>query len=245
MTVYLYGLLRAPVGSDALSSPGVDGTSVALFEDGGLACIVSDLADGGFRPRRGDVLAHSDVLQEAISGSDVLPMRFGTVFESRDELANRFLRPNERELEQMLDRLQGSVEVQVKGEYEPDAIAGEIVSTDRTIQKLQARSKARGDVDSKIELGRRFAAVLEQTRYGDGRRILDALEPLANEVSIGSPLCEYGVVNASFLVPRSELERFDRGFVQLAEEAGGKMKLRLVGPLPPYSFVDAGSLVVG
>ena len=245
MTVYLYGLLRAPVTSHQLSSRGVDGTPVGFFEDGDLACIVSNLADGNFRPRRGDVMAHSDVLQEAIAGADVLPMRFGTVFESGDELVDRFLRPNEDGLKQMLERLQGSVEIQVKGEYEPDSIARDIVSTDRSIQKLQARSKARGDVDSKIELGRRFAAVLEQTRYADGRRIVDALDPLANEVSIGSPLGEYGVVNASFLVPRSELERFERGFAELVDQVGGRMKLRLVGPLPPYSFVDAGSLVVG
>ena len=245
MTVYLYGLLRAPVTCGPLETPGVDGADVGFFEDAALAGIVSELPEGEFKARRGDLVAHSDVLQEVASVADVLPMRFGTVFSSTDELTNAFLRPNQHELTGMLERLRGTIEVQVKGDYEPDAIGRDIVSGDRAIQKLQARAASRGDVDSKIELGRRFAALLDQARYADGRDIVGALEPLSTDVSVAPATGEYGVVNAAFLVPRSDIELFDRAVEELQERLASRVKLRLLGPLPPYSFVDAGSLVVG
>ena len=245
MTVYLYGLLRASAASRPPQAAGVDGAPVRFVDEGGVACVLSDLPDGDFQPRRGDLLAHSDVLQEAVASADVLPMRFGTVFASDDELRDAFLRPNLDGLRQMLDGLQGLVEVQVKGEYDQEAVARDLLATDRTLQTLQARCKSRGDVDSKIELGRRFASVLEQARYADGRRIIDALESLAKDVSVGSPSGEYGVVNASFLVPRSETERFETTFAGLKERLADRIALRHLAPLPPYSFVDAGSLVAG
>ena len=244
MAVYLYGLVRAPVAIAVPKTPGVDGARVRLLEHGSLAGIVSDLPDAEFRAQRGDLLAHSDVLQEVVETADVLPMRFGTVFLSPDELLTDFVDPNQDDLSRMLDRLGGAIEVQVKGEYEPDLVAEEIFSRDRTIQKLQARARDRGDVDSKIEVGRRFATLLDQSRYADGRAIIDALAPLANDTAVGSAAGEYGVVNASFLVQRDALNRFEDALEESSASLTPRVKLRHIGPLPPYSFVDAETLVV-
>ena len=245
MALYVYGIVAAPAYRQAPKTVGVAGADVEIHEDGSLAALVSDVPEVGFRAGRDDLMAHSDVLQEAASSADVLPMRFGTLFASTEELSSAFLRPNEEELCRLLDRLNGALEVQVKGEYVEEAVAREIVSSDRTVQKLQARAKARGNVESKIELGRRFAAALDQRRYADGRRIVDALAPHAQDVAVGDAPGEYGVVNASFLVDREHVDGFRAAFEKLAHESGDRMRLRSLGPMPAYSFVDAGSMAVG
>lgn len=242
--VYLYGVVGAPAPPPPRGR-GVGGAAVRVIEEGSLAAVVSDLPDEPLRARRADLMAHSDVLQEVFSATDVLPVRFGTVFPSTDELSAELLRGNETDLTRMMDGLRGAAELQLKGEYEPDVVAREIVAGDRAMQKLQARARARGDVDSKIELGRRFAAGLDRIRYADGQRVVESLGRVADDVAIGEPSGEYGVLNASFLVPRERLDRFDAAVEEVRGALAGRVKLRCVGPLPPYSFVDAASAAVG
>lgn len=243
--LYLYGIVRAGAKLPAPGLTGVGGGTVRLLDDGAIGAIVTDLPDLAYEAGREDLVAHSDVLQAVVDSYGVLPMGFGTVFESQAELAETFLRPNEHALLRMLDSTEGLVEFQVRAEYDPDAIARDIASTDRSLQKLQARAKSRGDVESRIELGRRFASVLEQRRYADARGLVDALAPAARDASVGDAPGEYGLLRASFLVARDDVARFDELATRAAASLGGRASLRSVGPLPPYSFVDASALAVG
>lgn len=242
--LYVYGVVdgRAPLGP--ISRRGVAEAEVCVLEDGPFGVVVSDVPPGDLVAQRADLLAHSEVLQEVVAATDVLPVRFGTVFTSQRELSTAFLEPNQEPLVRMLERVAGCVEIQVKAEYDQDAVAREIAG-DRTIQKLQARARSRGNVESKIELGRRFAQVLEGMRYADGRRIVDSLASAARDVVTADGTGEYGIVAASFLVARGDVERMDADFEKLRSSLADRMSLRCVGPLPPYSFVDAAALVTG
>lgn len=242
--LYLYGVVRADARLSLGTYRGVGGGSVHVVEEGALGAVVTKLPAATYEARRADLVAHSDVLQSIVESTDVLPMGFGTVFVSSTELARTFLRPNHDTLAGMLDALHDLVEIQVRAEYEPDATAREIATSDRSIQKLQARVRSRGDVESKIELGRRFASVLEQRRYSDGRTIVDRLAPVARDLSVGDARGEYALLQASFLVPRSDLAAFDAAADAAATSLGGRASVRSIGPLPPYSFVDASALAV-
>ena len=243
MAIYLYGIVPAPAAAAAPSTPGVNGAAVRLFEAERLAGLVSELPDVTFHAGKGDLMAHSDVLQEMLASSDVLPMRFGTVFDSTEDLVRELFAPNESEITSILGHLRGAVEIQIKAAYEPAALAREILATDRTLQKLQARAKARGDVASNVEVGRRFAGGLEQARAADGRSVTSALAPLARDVATGTPNGEYGAVNVSFLVERDEVDRFQEAVGRLQTSMRPSIELRAVGPLPPYSFVGARQAV--
>lgn len=240
--VYLYGLVRASADGVRPNRSGVSGGGVRVLESGALGALVSDLDSIDYRARRDDLVAHSDVLQEVVDATAVLPIGFGTVFASAAELESAFLQPNHDALVRMLDELDSSVEIQVKGEYDEDAIAREI-ATDRSVRKLQMRARSRGDVESRIELGRRFAGILEDRRRRDGRAIVNLVAPLAREVSVSEPPGEYGLVNASFLVPRGDVDRVGKVLDGVGETVAGRATLRCLGPLPPYSFVDASELV--
>lgn len=252
--LYLYGIVGAGAPLPPRGLRGVGGDAVRVVSDGlgrrasgtehALGALVSDLPDRVYEARREDLVAHSDVLQAVVESTCVLPMGFGTVFESVGELADAFLRPNHDTLARMLDEMRGFVEVQVRADYDPDAVARAIASSDRAVQKLQARARSRGDVESRIELGRRFAAVLDERRYADGRAIVDRLAPVAQAASLGEVTGEYGLLRASFLVARGELDRFDEAAAAAAGSLDEQATVRCIGPLPPYSFVDASALAV-
>jgi hypothetical protein len=241
--LYLYGFVRSPARLP-LPEKAVAGAPVRALEDGAIAALVGDLPVTTFEARREDLVAHSDVLQTVVASASVLPAGFGTVFTSEAELLDGFVRPHAEGLERMLDRMEGLVEVQVRAGYDEEVVAREVVASDRAIQRLQSRARSRGDVESKIELGRRFAEVLDRMRYADGKRIVDALAPLAAEVSVGDGAGEYGIVRASFLVARADLARVDAAVAEVQAGLGGRAALRCIGPVPPYSFVDASALGV-
>jgi gas vesicle protein GvpL/GvpF len=44
--------------------------------------------------------------------------------------------------------------------------------------------------------------------------------------------------NLAFLVDRERIDGFSSAVSQLGREYGDALKLRYVGPLPPYSFAD-------
>ena len=242
--LYLYGIVRA---GDELPPGlrGVAGETVQLLKEGLLGAVVSDLPDVAYEARREDLVAHSDVLQAVVASAGVLPMGFGTVFGSPAELSDTFLRPNEDALVRMLDAMDGLVEIQVRAEYDADLVARDIATSDRSVRKLQARVRSRGDVESKIELGRHFAGVLDRRRYADGSALVDRLGAVARASSVGDTPGEYGVLRASFLVARNDLARFDEEAEEAVASLGGHVAIRCVGPLPPYSFVDASALAVG
>ncbi|MDQ4125124.1 MAG: GvpL/GvpF family gas vesicle protein, partial [Actinomycetota bacterium] len=179
--------------------------------------------------------------QRVVDGGDtVLPIRFGTTFGDEDELRSALLEPNAAVLGDMLDQVRGKVEVQVKATYVEDAVVARAVAGDRRVERL----KRSANLDARVELGRRVAENIERQRYSDARVVVDVLGQHAQATSLGDPTGEYGLVNVSFLVDREGLAAFDDAFERLQARVEDLVRFRYVGPLPPYSFVDASALTV-
>lgn len=64
------------------------------------------------------------------------------------------------------------------------------------------------------------------------------LNPVIRDARIGKPLTDLMVLNASFLVGRAMLPKFDRTLEIATRETRDRMTFDCVGPLPPFSFVD-------
>ena len=62
--------------------------------------------------------------------------------------------------------------------------------------------------------------------------------PGGRDTRVGRPLTDLMVLNASFLVDRAGLSKFDRRLEKVSAEVGGQARFDCVGPLPPFSFVD-------
>jgi Gas vesicle synthesis protein GvpL/GvpF len=239
--VYVYGIARAADPID-VAAPGVGSSPnpVRHIVHGELVALVSDVDSGPLVAARG-LRAHWRVLEEAARRATVLPVRFGTVMENDDAVAGQFLAPRHDHLVAQLDRLSGKVQLSVKAFYEEDRLLRGVVQRSRAVAQLRDRVRGRPQAATyydRIQLGELVAGEVEQARERDTAMVLERLEPLAVAVRREPPAGAEGAVNAAFLVERARVDEFSEAVAQLADEVEGHMRLRYVGPLPPYSFTE-------
>jgi Gas vesicle synthesis protein GvpL/GvpF len=90
----------------------------------------------------------------------------------------------------------------------------------------------------RIRLGERVAAALQRKSEAEAAWLLDALAPLAVETRVNKNLGDMMLLNAAFLVDRSQEQAFDATVQALGAAQAGRQIFQYVGPLPPYNFVD-------
>jgi len=237
---YVYGVCRA-AGAVEARSGGIGDAPVRTLAHGRLAAVVSTLPSAAVRARRADLMRHADVLARAFEHGTVVPLRFGTVFESEDRVAAELLESRYDALAALLDRLDGLVELRVSAFYAEASVLGEIVNSDRRIARLREATRDRSEAGTRglrLELGEAVARRLDETARADCDRILAKLVPLARDAVVEERLIELEVLRASFLVERKRLDRFDQTLDTIARGQDGRMRFKVVGPLPPHSFAS-------
>ncbi|GAA0585628.1 GvpL/GvpF family gas vesicle protein [Actinomadura livida] len=241
---YIYGVTRsgAALPGDVL---GLDDKPVTLVEDGGVcAAIVSDLPQGRALGERADLVAHQRVLNALVdAGTVVLPFRFGAALADRAAVEKELLAGNSERFGQILEQLDGMVELRVKATYVQDAVLREIMTGDPEIAELSQRLRevppdaADAVYYDRIRLGELIAQTMERMREADGQTLLDGAAPAAEAAVTKTPAREEDVLDASFLVRADKRAEFEQAVDKLATDHGERVKVRLIGPLPPYDFV--------
>jgi len=237
--LYVYGVMRAGEGP-APSRTGVGDTPVQTVERGPVAALVSEVPEDRVPGRAKNLTAHTEVLRAAMDAGTVLPMRFGVLMPDEDTVRHDLLEVREPWLTEMLDALDGRVEMTVSAMYREDVLLHEVVTQDAKIGALRERIRGAPPAAThfeRIRLGELVAAAVDARRRADAASILGPLVPLADAYVPGDPLHEHMVVNSAFLVRRDALEQFDAAVERVSAERAERMHFKLTGPLPPFSFV--------
>jgi Gas vesicle synthesis protein GvpL/GvpF len=242
--VYVYGVVPS-AAHPPQGLAGIEDKPVRHVARGDVAAIVSDIA-GGPLGRGRDIRAHWRVLDDAVERATVLPLRFGTVMGSDDEVRDEFLAPNEAHLAAQLAELEGKVQLSVKGFYRDDVMLREVVQEAPAIRRLRERIRQLPEAAAYYEmiaLGELVAAEVDRHRERDTERVLERLEGLAVASHAERRMTKESAVNVDFLVERDRVDEFSAEVQRLHTEIGDRIRLRYVGPLPPYSFAgeEAGA----
>ncbi len=238
-TVYVYGILPASE-QDTLSVSGVKSSGVRTVRHGDLAALVSDFEGQGLKAAK-EVRAHWHVLEEASASATVLPIRFGTVMEGDSAVREQLLAPNAERLVALLRELAGRVQLSIKGEYDEERLLRGVVSGSPDVAALRERLKTLPDdagYYDRIRMGELVASEIERRREEDQALALERLEPLAVSARTEALTGTEAAFNLAFLVERDRLDRFSAAVRALGDEIGERIRIRYVGPLPPYSFAD-------
>ena len=216
----------------------IEGAGARAVADGELAAIVTD-ASG--QTRAAELMRRHWQVLEAVAGTaTVVPVQFGTAMADEATVAAEFLAPRREVLLEQLASLQSKVQLTVKGSYDEASLLQSVVEGSPTIarqrERVRSLPEAAGHFE-RIRLGELVAAEVEQVRRRDGDRLHEALDGLALATSREAASGLQAAVNSAFLVERGRMAEFGRAVEAVAEELGGRVELRLLGPLPPYSFV--------
>ena len=239
---WIYGVV--PAGAELRQLRGGEGgmPEVWTVESGELGAIVGPVPRNDARATRDQALAHSRVLEAAVADAPVIPFRFGMIVPGGDQEVSRdLLDAYHDQLAPLLERLQGVLQMTVKVDYHEDVLLREILESEPEIARLRnATSQAPEDAvrDQRIRLGELINAAVESRRQRDAAEIVQALEPAAAAAAVDQLEQEYMVLNEAFLVDRNRAQAFAEAVDTVAAERTDRMRFRLLGPMPPYSFVD-------
>ncbi|MFF5476523.1 GvpL/GvpF family gas vesicle protein [Streptomyces sp. NPDC012935] len=240
MSTYVYGITASshPALPSAVGGVGDPPRQLRMLKQGDLAALVSD-APEGLRPKRKELLAHSNVLAEAGAAGCVLPMRFGSVAPD-DDTVTGVLAERAEHYKERLTALDGKVEYNIKASHAEEAVLHRVLSENPEIRAFTEanRQAGGGTYEERLRLGEMVVAAVKAQEAEDATDVQHTLEPAADAVSVG-PESSGWLVNVSFLVDRGAVETFLTAVEQL-RKGHPHLELRLNGPLPPYSFVDPG-----
>jgi hypothetical protein len=214
------------------------GGAVDVVSSGDLAALVTPVRGPSVRAKRRDLLAHSDVVQAAYASGVVLPLRFGTLFDSEPELREELLESRKTELRKLLDRFDGLCEVRIRGRYhDQETVMRTVVAANPKIASQSEHLRSRSSQAQLMQLGELVAAAYIGQRDQDAHAIVDRLASIAVDVASEEPVEELEIVRASYLLRQGDVPKFDE---QLASNALGLRHLASVtaiGPMPAHSFV--------
>jgi Gas vesicle synthesis protein GvpL/GvpF len=237
MSVHLYGIVAADVSLPA-DVRGRQAASPRIVRRGPLAAIVSDV-DPETRIGREDLLAHAHVLEAVVEDSTVLPMRFGVVLDSDDEIAEQVLHAGEERLLSLLAEFDDLQQVTVKAVHDEEEVLRTVLAENTDVRAFRDSMRDGGETyQAKLELGRLVAGGIEVIEQADAAYLIDELAPLARHIKIEDSSKRRNVLDAALLVSRADRSRVDAAIAKLGSELPPRLRLRYVGPQPPYAFVD-------
>lgn len=235
---------------------GVEGDRpVEIVRHGDLAAVTSrvPLAEFGAEPLKRNLndvgwlertaRAHQAVLDRALSGGSMVPLRLCTVY--NDDDAVRAMLDREREsLTAALDRLRARTEWGVKLIADPGATPPADAGDGEPAPKLGAPgagsaflARKRRDRVARADTRRltQEAARAIHARLREHAAAATVLRPPPRELSPGAGQL---VLNGSYLVDVARAGEFRALATELGERhAASGLRVEVTGPWPPYSFV--------
>jgi gas vesicle protein GvpL/GvpF len=236
---YVYGILPAADAAGWADITGIDSAPVRAVDMGGFAALVSALPRDHTPGRREDIEAHRRVLAAAIEHGTAIPMRFGIVMDDEDTVRRRLLEGHAGDLEGLLRTLNGRVQFTVRGFYAEDALLRAVIADDEDLARRYAAIDGLPEVATRTEriaLGELVAKAVEQRRAVDEQALLSRLSAVAADVRSDPPSSDRVALNAHLLVDRDRRAAIEELVGTLSAWLAGYVALRLIGPLPPYSF---------
>ena len=236
---YVYCIIRA--GSHLTYGPiglGSDPADVYTIARGELAAVVSDAPLEVLDPTRDNVLAHQRVNETVMKQHTVLPMSFGTVFKTHDDVVE-LLRSASDAFSDVLNKMEAKLEFGLKVVWDRDAIIRAIEQEDEDIRRVKAELQTRkgSTYFARMQYGRLVDAALQAKSERYVAEIFAALRGASVAARSNKLIGERMILNAAFLVNRRDAREFDR-CVKALGERDDKLTYKYTGPWPPYNFVN-------
>jgi len=207
-----------------------------------LIMVVSSHPITKFVVDRDGLLAHEKVIEKVMGEFDsVLPVRYGTIAASADEVRN-LLDRRYREFKNALRDMDHKIELGVKGVWKNmDVIFNEILDENRPIKKEKEKiqnGKEKKQVQAKMQVGQKVKEALEKKKQDEAEKIVDTLRRTAVEHKLNNTIGDEMFINASFLVDKGREKEFDNIMDDLSEKYEDRIKFIYAGPLPVFNFAN-------
>jgi Gas vesicle synthesis protein GvpL/GvpF len=206
------------------------------FKD--MAAVVSDIPLAPLDSTRENVLAHERVNEIVMRDHTVIPMSFGTIFKTRDDIVE-LLRSAYDAFADVLSKMQDKLEIGLKVLWDRDEIVRQIEQEDEDIHRLKTEiSSQKGSTYfARMQYGRLIDGALQQRSERYVAEFLQRLRDVSVASRVNRAIGDKMIMNAAFLVQRDLEPAFDRRIKEIASTFE-KLTFKYTGPWPPYNFVN-------
>jgi hypothetical protein len=236
---YVYCIIRSSkalkLGQSTIAGE-VGDVYTVNFKD--LAAVVSDVPIGSLDSTRENVLAHEHVNETVMRDHTVIPMSFGTIFKTREDILE-LLRSAHDAFFDVLSKMQNKLEFGLKVLWDRDAIIRELEEQDEDIRRLKSEiaSQKGSTYFARMQYGRLIESGLERWAEHYVSGILEKLRDVAVAARVNKPIGDKMILNGAFLVSRDKERAFDARVKRVAAQHE-KLTFKYTGPWPPYNFVN-------
>ena len=203
-----------------------------------IAAIVSNTPMVVQDPTKDNVLAHQRVNETVMQHHTVIPMSFGTLFKTDDDIME-LLRSAYDAFTDVLNKMQDKFEFGLKVLWDRDQIIYEIEEEDEDIRRLKGEiSSQKGSTYfARMQYGRLIDAALQARSERYVAEIFEGLRDVSVASRSNKPIGDRMIMNAAFLVARNLEHAFDLRVKDIGQRYE-KLTFKYTGPWPPYNFVN-------
>jgi len=236
---YVYCIIKSerPLSFGALGI-GAEPAQCVTVHYRDIAAVVSNTPMVVQDPTRDNVLAHQRVNETVMQQHTVIPMSFGTVFKTHDDIME-LLRSAYDAFTDVLNKMQDKFEFGLKVLWDRDQIIREIEGEDEDIRRLKGEiSSQKGSTYfARMQYGRLIDAALQARSERYVAEIFEALRDVSVASRSNKPIGDRMIMNAAFLVARDTEQAFDARVKDIGSRYD-KLTFKYTGPWPPYNFVN-------
>jgi hypothetical protein len=238
---YVYGIIQSKENiSFARIGIGGSGELVYAVSHGDIAAVVSRTPVFIFDPTRENALAHEHVIETVMKTHTIIPMSFGTVFRTDDDI-REVLRSIYPSVKDVLKQMAGKVEFGLKVTWHRDHIVEELQREHEEIHRFHqeiTRKHLQSTYFARMQLGRMIDKALEERSGEYVREIYETLRAICVASRDNKPIGDKMIMNAAFLLEREREAEFDAAVNRIARKFGERLNFKYTGPWPPYNFVN-------
>ncbi len=236
---YVYCIIRSSeqlkYGAIGIGSEPADVHTIH-FKD--VAAVVSDTSLEVHEPTRQNVLAHEHVNESVMDKHTVIPMSFGTVFKTREDIIE-LLKSAYDAFSDVLTKMQDKVEFGLKVLWDRELVIRELERENEDIRRLKDEiSGQKGSTYfARMQYGRMVDGALQARSERLVADIFEHLRPFAVASRANKPIGDKMIMNAAFLVSRQREHAFDAAVKDIGARFE-QLTFKYTGPWPPYNFVN-------
>jgi hypothetical protein len=238
---YVYGIIQSRESiSFGRMGIGGSGEMVYVVTHGDIAAVVSRTPVFIFDPTRENALAHEHVIETVMKTHTIIPMSFGTVFRTDDDI-REVLRSIYPSVKDVLKQMSGKVEFGLKVTWDRDHIVDELQREHEEIRRFHqeiTRKHLQSTYFARMQLGRMIDKALEERSVEYVRVIYETLRAICVASRDNKPIGDKMIMNAAFLLEREREAEFDAAVNRIAKKFGDRLNFKYTGPWPPYNFVN-------
>jgi hypothetical protein len=238
---YVYCIVKSPKAREfGQIGIGEGSSTVYTVHYGELAAVVSDTPIRIYDPTRENVLAHEFVNETVMREYTVIPMSFGTLFRTEEDIVE-LLKSTYQAFDDVLEKMKDKIEFGLKVLWDREKVISTIEEENEEIRRLKDeinRNAQNSTYFARMQLGRLVEAALEEAGNRYVRDIHEALKPAAVASRSNKPIGDRMILNAAFLVDRERERAFDEAVKDISHKYEDLLTFKYTGPWPPYNFVN-------